>query len=140
MREMKMVGRRAVQSGKQSLAPLARAGIYFRTNRPCRLPPAHQGMKIEAPVGGSVPVSLAPLTPPLDSGPVSGCGTCFRRNDRARRGGRAPTGVTETIYFRTNRSCRLVPAHSRYENRAALVGGSVLGFIGATPGFRLPPE
>ena len=45
MREMKMVGRRAVQSGKQSLAPLARAGIYFRTNRPCRLPPAHQGMR-----------------------------------------------------------------------------------------------
>ena len=28
----------------------------------------------------------------------------------------------------------------RYENRAALVGGSVLGVIGATPGFRLPPE
>ncbi len=24
---------------------------YFRTNRPCRLPPAHQGMKIGAPVG-----------------------------------------------------------------------------------------
>ena len=33
--------------------PGSESGTCFRTNRPCRLPPAHQGMKIEAPVGGS---------------------------------------------------------------------------------------
>ena len=33
--------------------PGSESGTCFRNNRLCRLPPAHQGMKIEAPVGGS---------------------------------------------------------------------------------------
>ena len=44
--------------------------------------------------------------------------------------------------FRTNRLCRLLPAHQGMKIGCldALVSGSVLGVIGATPGFRLPPE
>ena len=39
----------------------------FDSNRPCRLPPAQDGMKLGTLVGGRVRVSLAPAAPPLDS-------------------------------------------------------------------------
>ena len=50
----------------------------FDSNRPCRLPPAQEGMKLGTLVGGRVRVSLAPAAPPLDSR--------FRGNDEV--GGR----------------------------------------------------
>ncbi len=40
---------------------------YFRTNRSCRLVPAHQGMKTVALIGRGVCGSFATHTPPLDS-------------------------------------------------------------------------
>ena len=56
--------------GSVRVADVARPyRYYFRTNRPCRLGPAHQGMKIGA------------AHTPLDSGTVSGIGVCFRRKD-----------------------------------------------------------
>ncbi len=39
----------------------------FDSSRPCRLSPAHHGMKLGTLVGGRVRVSLAPAAPPLDS-------------------------------------------------------------------------
>ena len=36
-----------------TIHPGSESGTCFRTNRSCRLVPAHQGRKIEAPVGGS---------------------------------------------------------------------------------------
>ncbi len=50
----------------------------FDSSRPCRLPPAQEGMKLGTLVGGRVRVSLAPAAPPLDSR--------FRGNDEV--GGR----------------------------------------------------
>ena len=41
--------------------------IHFRTNRPCRLVPAHEGMKTVALIGGVACASFATHTPPLDS-------------------------------------------------------------------------
>ena len=56
--------------GSVRVADVARPYRYYcRTNRPCRLGPAHQGMKIGA------------AHTPLDSGTVSGIGVCFRRKD-----------------------------------------------------------
>ena len=49
----------------------------FDSNRPCRLPPAQEGMKLGTLVGGRVRVSLAPAAPPLDSR--------FRGNDETGR-------------------------------------------------------
>ena len=37
------------------------------TNRPCRLAPAHQGLKTVALIGGVACASFATHTPPLDS-------------------------------------------------------------------------
>ena len=71
--------------GRKSLALRARTEIYpgsesgtcFRTNRSCRLSPAHQGMKIG--LRWLVEVSWVSLVPPLDSG--------FRRTDECGAGG-----------------------------------------------------
>ncbi len=52
---------------------------------------------------------------------------------------RAHPGSESGTCFRTNRPCWLAPAHQGMKIEA-LVGGSVLGVIGAAPGFRLPPE
>ena len=43
--------------------------------------PAHQGMKIGAPVGGFVREAFVPPLRPLDSGPVSAFGACFCGKD-----------------------------------------------------------
>ena len=68
-------------------------------------------------------------------------GRCLGDGGWCRRsGGGIDPGSESGTCFRTNRLCWPPPAHSRYENGAALVGGSVLGVIGATPGFRLSPE
>ena len=56
-----------------TIHPGSESGTCFRTNRPCRLAAAHQGMKIEVLTGGGVCGSFATHTPTLDSG--------FRRND-----------------------------------------------------------
>ena len=56
--------------GSVRVADVARPYRYYcRTNRPCRLGPAHQGMKI-----GAAHI-------PLDSGTVSGIGVCFCGKD-----------------------------------------------------------
>ena len=61
--------------------PCSESGTCFRANRPCGLPPAHQGMKIGAPVGGFVREAFVPPLRPLDSGPVSAFGACFCGKD-----------------------------------------------------------
>ena len=91
---------------------------YFRTNRPCRLAPAHHGMKRPNcglvqrigtadsatphpdPSGGQAP-ALHFRIPPSAIGLQFGT---FRRR-------RAGIEVDWRAHFRSNRSCRLVPAH-----------------------------
>ena len=106
--------------------PGSESGTCFRTNRSCRLVPAHQGMKSRScglvprigtvdsatphpdPSGGQAP-ALHFLIPPSTIGLQFGT---FRRW----RAGievdwRAHPGSESGTCFRTNRSCRLVPAH-----------------------------
>ena len=108
--------------------------IYFHSNRSCRLPPAHQGMKIEVLTGGGVCGSFATHTPPLDSRfrGTSSLDSGFRMIGRSHgkpsntifvptnwgailRENRTYTGTT---YFRTNRPCRLLPAHRGMKSRS----------------------
>ena len=95
------------------------SGTCFRTNRSCRLVPAHQGMKRRScglvqrigaadsatphpdPSGGQAPALHSPLPTPLDSG--------LRGNDEWK--GSLAHSKAVKAHFRTNRSCRLAPAH-----------------------------
>ena len=112
--------------------PCSESGTWFRTNRSCRLAPAHQGMKtggahsshwIPAEAGITVALrrphkrmkivgrrafaccmAVLPHSPPLlDSG--------LRRNDEWEAVGTVYPGSGSGTCFRSNRSCRLVPAH-----------------------------
>ena len=68
-------GNRSASVG--TVYPGSESGTCFRSNRSCRLAPAHEGMKIGLLIGRGGCVSYArPL--PLDSG--------FRRNDETGRG------------------------------------------------------
>ena len=69
-----------------AIYPGSESGTCFRTNRSCRLPPAHQGMKIEVLTGGGVCGSFATHTPPLDSR-FRGNDELGGRNDEAGAGG-----------------------------------------------------
>ncbi len=133
--------------------PGSESGTCSHSNRSCRLRPAHQGMKRRScglvqrigtvdsaaphpdPSGGQAP-ALHSLNPP------SAIGLQFGRFRRWRAGievdWRAHPGSESGTCFGTNRPCRLPPAHSRHENRAALVGGSVLGVVGATLPLWIP--
>ena len=69
------------------------AGVYFRTDRPCRRAPAHQGMKMRpgrwrclGVVGATLPLWI----------PASA---------------RMTNSVAADNYFHSNRACRRVPAH-----------------------------
>ena len=108
-----------------------RAGIegdwraHFRTNRSCRLAPAHQGMKSRScglvpgigtaesaaphpdPCGGQAP-ALHFFIPPSAIGLQFGA---FRRR-------RAGIEGDWRAHFRTNRSCRLAPAHQGMKSRS----------------------
>ncbi len=99
--------------------------IYSRTNRSSWLPPAHQGMKSRScglvqristadsatphpdPCGGQAP-ALHFLIPPSAIGLQFG----------AFRPWRAGIEVDWRAHFRTNRSCRLAPAHQGMKSRS----------------------
>ena len=70
---------------------------YFRTNRPCRLVPAHQGMKMRP--GRWKCLGVVGATLPLWIPAFAGM----------------TNSVAATIHFRTNHSCRLVPAQRSEE-------------------------
>ena len=128
--------------------PGSESGTCFRTNRSCRLVPAHQGVKTGVLTGAGVCGSFATHTPTLDSG--------LRRNDEL--GGRhdecegiptdagmtRPTVVTGTIHpgsepgtcFRTNRPCRLLPAHQGMKMRPGR--WKCLGVMGTAPPLWIP--
>ncbi len=137
-----MVGCRSARSGGQAPAlhfpslPLwisalrSSSYLHFRTNRSRRLAPAHQGMKMRSLVGGS---SIQWL------GTMVGCRS-------ARSGGQAPAlhfpslplwisalRSSSYLHFRTNRSCRMAPAHQGMKMRS-LVGGSSLRWLGTRGG------
>ncbi len=89
-----------------TIQPGSESGTCFRTNRPCRLVPAHQGMKMRpgrwkclGVVGATLPLWIPAFAGMTNSvagtiHPGSESGTCFR----------------------TNRSCRLVPGHQGMKN------------------------
>ena len=101
--------------------PGSESGTCFRTNRSCRLAPAHQGMKLDALVGGRVQASSVPRTPPLagDKPQATSSMTIGLAVDKVTPVGMSPAGADQFIHpgsesgtcFRTNRSCRRVPAH-----------------------------
>ncbi len=124
---------------------------YFHSNRSCRLAPAHQGMKSRScdlvwrvgtvdsatphpdPCGGQAP-ALHFLIPP------STIGLQFGRFRRWRAGievdWRAHPGSESGTCFRTNRSCRLAPAHQGMKLRPGR--WKCLGVVGATLPLWIP--
>ena len=142
--------------GWEARVPSERPGLISltgatccRTNRWCRLVPAHEGMKCGScglvqrigtadsarphpdPSGGQAP-ALHFLIPP------STIGLQFGRIRRWRAGievaWRAHPGSESGMCFRTNRPCRLVPAHRGRKMRPG--HWKCLGVVGAT---RPPP-
>ena len=94
------------------------ADNYFRTNRPCRRAPAHEGMKMKPSrwkclgvVGATLPLWI----------PASA---------------RMTNSVAADNYFRTNRPCRLVPAHEGMKMRPGR--WKCLGVVGATLPLWIP--
>ena len=83
-----------------------RAGIevdrrtHFRANRPCRLVPAHEGMKMRP--GRWKCLGVVGATLPLWIPAFAGM----------------TNSVAGTIHFRTNRSCRFAPAHQGMKSRS----------------------
>ena len=152
--------------------PGSESGTCFRTNRSCRLAPAHQGMKSRScglvqrigtadsatphpdPSGGQAP-ALHFLIPPSTFGLQFGTFRRWRAGIEV--DGRAHPGSESGTCFRTNRSCRVAPAHQGVKS-GALVDGRVqvssgpptLPLAGDKPqryifpsppsGFRLSPE
>ena len=131
--------------------PGSESGTCFRTNRSCRLAPAHQGMKIgcigwwkgsgvvcathPTPSWGQAPALHSSFDPGLS---LLGDGGWCRRPAP----GFIHPGSESGTCFRTNRSCRRVPAHQGM--KIGCIGWwESLGVNGAAPplsGFRLSPE
>ncbi len=113
--------------------PGSGSGTWFHSNRSCRLVPAHQGMKSRScglvqrigtvdsatphadPSGGQAPrlakssTALHFLIPPSAIGLQFGTFRRWRAGIEVDR--RAHAGSESGTCFRTNRSCRLSPAH-----------------------------
>ena len=71
----------------------ASSGQALRGNHPCRLRPAHQGMKLAPPP----PVRVDDSNRGLDTGPVSSTGQAFRRYD--------DVGVSPLFWYQRRVSC-----------------------------------
>ena len=137
--------------------PESESGTCFHSNRSCRLAPAHQGRKSRScglvqrigtvdsatrhpdPCGGQAPrlakSSTAPhfLIPPSAIGLQFGTFRPWRAGIEV--GWRAHPGSESGTCFRTNRSCRLAPAHHGMKT-VALIGG--VACAGHLPPIRRP--
>ena len=109
----------------------------FDSSRPCRLPPAQDGMKLGTLVGGRVRVSLAPAAPPLDSR--------FRGNDEV-GGGNDEAGMTRWGAGLTTWGAGMTMALRGPHKRMKMVGRRVFAYCMAVlphpspSGFRPSPE
>ena len=87
------------------------SGTCFRSNRSCRLVPAHQGMKMGARRLEAFGCHWGrPSTSPGFPPPYRGTGHAFDRGNDEWKGSLAHSKAVKA-HFRTNRSCRLAPAH-----------------------------
>ena len=123
--------------------PGSESGMCFRSNRSCRLAPAHQGMKMGVWLlelfAGHLPPSATPLDSRLrgndDSGPrIPGKGAAARRDVRLlERAGHKATLEAAVFHFRSNRSCLLSPAHEGMKSRSCGLVQRIGAADSATP-------
>ena len=128
--------------------PVSRYGACFHSNRPCRLAPAHQGMKSRScglvqrigtvdsatphpdPSGGQAP-ALHFLIPP--SAIDAQFGTFRRRRAGMEGDWRAHPGSESGTCFHSNRPCRLPPAHQGMKSRSCCLVQRIGAAESATP-------
>ena len=134
---LSLLGRRwLVSPAGAGIDPGSESGTCFRANRVCRLAPAHQGMKCRScglvqristagsatprpdPCGGQAP-ALHFLIPPSATGLQVGTFRPLRAGIEV--DWRAHPGSESGTCFRTNRSCRLAPAHQRMKKGSGVV-------------------
>ena len=124
--------------------PGSESGTCFHSNRPCRLPPAHQVIKSRScgfvqrigtvdsatphpdPCGGQAP-ALHFRIPPSAIGLQFGTFRPWRAGIEV--DWRAHTGSGSGTCFRTNRSCRLAPAHQGMKTVALIGGVACAGYL-----------
>ena len=104
------------------------SGTCFRTIRPCRLPPAHQGMKMR--LGRWKCLGVMGATPPLWIPAFAGM---TKRGPRNTIFVPMTNSVRGAIYFPANRSCRQAPAHEGMKNRRCDLVWRVGAVDSATP-------
>ena len=124
--------------------PGSESGTCLRTNRSCRLVPAHQGMKIGW-IGwwkGQVSFCATHPAPSWGQAPAlhfscdPGLSLFGRRWLVSPAGAGIHPGSESGTCFRTNRSCRLVPAHQGMKMRPGR--WKCLGVFGATLPLWIP--
>ena len=134
---LSLLGRRwLVSPAGAGIDPGSESGTCFRANRVCRQAPAHQGMKSRScglvqrigtadsarphpdPCGGQAP-ALHILIPPSATGLQVGTFRPLRAGIEV--DWRAHPGSESGMCFRTNRSCRLAPAHQGMKKGSGVV-------------------
>ncbi len=134
---LSLLGRRwLVSPAGAGIDPGSESGTCFRANRVCRQAPAHQGMKSRScglvqrigtadsarphpdPCGGQAP-ALHILIPPSATGLQVGTFRPLRAGIEV--DWRAHPGSESGTCFRTNRSCRLAPAHQGMKKGSGVV-------------------